>query len=101
MSVHHEPKILHFLGFQLGMPKTDHASERLSRKAKRLDSREWRGTLVHALLKSFLHLSFLLIFSLALKLVPKRLDIESLSLLLLDLGLFRLVSLGPGMRDGM
>src|SRR5438045_1597477 len=53
----HEPKTLHFLGFQLGMPKKDHASERLSRKAKRLDSREWRGTLVHALLKAFLHLS--------------------------------------------
>jgi hypothetical protein len=62
------------------MPKTDHASERLSRKAKRLDSRERRGTLDHAKLKTLLHLSFLPIFSLPLKLVPKRLDIESLSL---------------------
>src|SRR5260370_163397 len=60
-----EPKILHFLGFQLGMPTKDHASEPLSRKAKRLDNGERRGTLVHALLKTFLHLSFLLIFSLA------------------------------------
>ncbi len=35
-----EPKILHVFGFQLGMPSTDHASERLSRKAKRLDNCE-------------------------------------------------------------
>src|SRR5947207_15425042 len=61
------------------MPKTDHASERRSRKAKRLDSREWRGTLLHALLKSFRHLSFLLLFFSCSKLVSKRLDIESLS----------------------
>jgi hypothetical protein len=50
-----EPKILLFLGFQLGMPKKDHASEGLSRKAQRLDSAERRGTLVHALLKSLLY----------------------------------------------
>ncbi len=63
------------------MPTKDHASEGLSRKAKRLDSRERRGRLAHALLKTFHYLSFLLTFSLTLKLVPKRLDIESLSLL--------------------
>jgi hypothetical protein len=61
----HEPKILHFFGFQLGMPISDHASEGLSRKAQRLDSPERRGTLAHAKLKTFLHLSFLLIYSLA------------------------------------
>jgi hypothetical protein len=60
-----EPKTLLFFGFQLGMPISDHASERLSRKAQRLDSRERRGTLVDATLKTFLHLTFLLIFSLA------------------------------------
>jgi len=53
-----EPKTLHFLGFQLGMPISNHASEGLSRKAKRLDSPERRGTLAHAKLKTFLHLSF-------------------------------------------
>jgi hypothetical protein len=78
-SFHDKQKTLLFFGFQLGMPTKDHASEGLSRKAQRLDSRERRGTLVHALLKTFLHLSLLLIFSLALKLVPKGLDIESLS----------------------
>src|SRR6266478_554919 len=51
------PKILHFFGLQLGMPRKDHASSRLSRKAKRLDNCERRGTLAHAQLKTFLHLS--------------------------------------------
>jgi hypothetical protein len=62
MLVQNEPKILHFFGFQLGMPFSDHASSELSRKAKRLDGSEWRGTLLHALLNAFLHLTFLLIF---------------------------------------
>jgi len=60
-----EQKSLLFFCFQLGMPCSDHASERLSRKAQRLDRREQRGTLVHAMLKSLLDLSFLPIFALA------------------------------------
>ncbi len=52
-----------FFCFQLGMPISDHASEKLSREAKRLDSSEQRGTLAHASLKTFLLL--FLIFSLA------------------------------------
>jgi len=66
-----EPKILHFFGFQLGMPKKDHASEGLSRKAKRLDSPERRGTLVHALLKSLLY-PCIPSFFLLLQIGPKR-----------------------------
>jgi hypothetical protein len=62
MLIQNESKILHFFGFQFGMLFSDHASSGLSRKAKRLDSPEWRGTLLHALLNAFLHLSFLLIF---------------------------------------
>ncbi len=62
------------------MPKTNHASARRSRKAQRRDLREQRGTLVPAEFATLLHLCFLLIFSLALKLVPKRLDIDCLNL---------------------
>src|SRR2546421_10426524 len=36
------------------MSLSDHASERLSRKAKRLDSRKRRGTLLHTVLKASL-----------------------------------------------
>jgi hypothetical protein len=61
-SFQDKQKTLLFFGFQFGMPKTDHASCGLSRKAKRLDSSQRRGTLVHASLKPFLCLSFLLIF---------------------------------------
>jgi hypothetical protein len=39
--------------FQLGMLFSDHTSEALSRKAKRLDSSERRGKLFHAQLKLF------------------------------------------------
>jgi hypothetical protein len=53
-----------FFRFQLGMPKTDHASERLSRKAQRLDSRERRGILPRAKLATCLLLSSFFIFSL-------------------------------------
>src|SRR5205085_2462697 len=62
-DVSDKQKSLLFFCFQLGMPKKDHASERLSRKAKRLDSRERRGTLSHASLKTFLLLFFPVFFS--------------------------------------
>ena len=53
-----------FFRFQLGMPGSHHASERLSREAKRLDSRERRGRLPRAKFATSLHLSFFLLFSL-------------------------------------
>jgi hypothetical protein len=58
-----EQKRLLFLGFQLGMPYSDHASERLSRKAQRLDRRERRGRLIDATLRTLLDLAFPRIFS--------------------------------------
>jgi len=67
-----EQKTLLFFGFQLGMPKTDHASWGLSRKAKRLDSSQRRGRLVHALLKPFLLLSFIFSFPLLLSIFPQK-----------------------------
>jgi hypothetical protein len=60
-----QQKTMLFFCFQLGVPFSHHASERLSREAKRLDSRERRGILPRAkfatslLLSSFLH--FLLV----------------------------------------
>src|SRR6266487_1774022 len=67
-----------FFCFQRSIPSSDHASSRLSREAKRLDSRERRGTLPHASLKTFLCLSCFLIFSLLLNWSTLRLDIEGL-----------------------
>ena len=68
-------KTCYFFCFQLGMPKKDHASERLSRKAMRLDGRERRGTLAYAKLKASLFSHFLFLHS---QLVILGLDIEGL-----------------------
>src|SRR6266581_2225519 len=47
-----EQKTLLFFAFQLGMSFFDHASQAMSREAKRLDMAWWRGRLLHAVLKS-------------------------------------------------
>jgi hypothetical protein len=71
------------------MPISDHASEGLSRKAKRLDSPERRGTLAHAKVKASLSLSHPLIFPrfklavLGLDIDCRNLDLEQRFLLIL------------------
>jgi hypothetical protein len=72
-----EQETLLFFCFHFGMPISDHASEGLSRKAKRLDSPERRGTLAHAKVKASLSLSHPLIFP-RFKLAVLGLDIEGL-----------------------
>jgi hypothetical protein len=73
-----------FFAFQLGMPFFDHASQAMSREAKRLDMAWWRGTLLPAGLKSWFP-SYVLKFSSCFKLVVLGLDIESLSSAYLDI----------------
>jgi hypothetical protein len=67
-----EQKTLLFFGFQLGMPKTDHASWGLSSRFAFLDSSQRRGRLVHALLKPFLLLSFFSTFLFCSQIAPKK-----------------------------